>query len=200
MTVGFILEGGPSGPDQMVFKILLQRLRPGSKVICVTLGPKPNLISQSGEVTATLFQKGCDCVIIVWDLYPAWGMRGPKKPCLKKDREDIRKSLSAAAVTSSRVHLVCIHKMLEAWLLADERAISAFLSKLKKKTVSVPRTKRPEDPIKPKKLLGQIFEEHAGSKFQAHIHAESIIKEVKDFKRLEQCKSFTYFRLKLADC
>jgi hypothetical protein len=169
MTVGLILEGGPSGPDKMVCELLVQRLRPGSTVTSVTLGPKPNLISKSGEVTSTLFQKGCECVIIVWDLYPAWGMHGTKKPCLKNDREAIMNSLSAAAVTSSRVHLVCIHKMLEAWLLADEKAISACLSKLKKKAVSVPRTKRPEDPIKPKKVLGQIFEEYAGAEFQAHI-------------------------------
>jgi hypothetical protein len=200
MIVGLILEGGPSGPDKMVCELLVQRLRPGSQVTSVTLGPKPSLISQSGKVTATLFQNGCDCVIIVWDLYPAWSIQGSKKPCLKKDREAIRKSLTAAAVTSSRVHLVCIHKMLEAWLLADEKAISACLSKLKKKIVSVPRTKRPEDPVKPKIVLGQIFEEYAGAEFQAHIHAASIIKEVKDFKRLDQCKSFAYFRLKLADC
>ena len=32
MTVGFILEGGPSGPDKMVFTLLVQRLRPGAKV------------------------------------------------------------------------------------------------------------------------------------------------------------------------
>lgn len=200
MTVGFILEGGPSGPDQMVFKILLQRLRPGSKVICVPLGAKPNLISKSGDVTATLFRRGCDCVIIVWDLYPAWDTHSSKKPCLKNDREAIGRSLTAAAVDSSRVHLVCIHKMLECWLLADEKAISACLSKLTKKTVSVPRTKRPEDAIKPKKLLSKIFQEYARSEFQSHVHAESIIKEVKDFKRLQQCTSFAYFRLKLTDC
>jgi hypothetical protein len=196
MTVGFILEGGP---DRVVCELLAKKLRPGTKVMSVPLGPKQILISQCGDVAATLFQKGCDCVIIVWDLYPAWGMHG-SKPCLRNDRDNIRKSLAAAAVTSSKVHLVCIHKMLEAWLLADERAISAFLSRLKKKKITVPRIKRPEDPNNPKKVLRQLFGKHAGYEFQAHVHAESIIKEVRDFKRLDQCKSFAYFRVKLANC
>lgn len=143
MTVGFILEGGPSGPDKGVHELLAKKLRPGTKVMSVPLGPKQILISQCGDVAATLFQKGCDCVIIVWDLYPAWGVHGAK-PCLRNDRENIRKSLAAAAVPSSKVHLVCIHKMLEAWLLADERAISAVLSRLKKKKITVPRIKRPK--------------------------------------------------------
>lgn len=200
MTVGLILEGGPSGPDKIVFELLTQRLRPGSKVTSVTLGSKPNLIAQSGRVTATLFEQGCECVIIIWDLYPAWGMHTSRKPCLKSDLEAIRSSLSSAAVASLQVHLVCIHKMLESWLLADEKAISACLSRLKKKTVTVPRTKRPEDPIKPKVVLSQIFEKYAGCEFQSHIHAELIIKEVEDFKRLQQCTSFAYFRKKLAKC
>src|SRR5258708_26333726 len=199
MTVGFILEGGPSGPDKVVCELLAKKLRPGTKVMSVPLGPKQNLITQCGGVAATLFQKGCDCVIIVWDLCPAWGVHGAK-PCLSRDREGISKSLTDAGVPSSRVHLVCIHKMLEAWLLADERAISDFLSKMRKRKITVPRVKRPEDPAKPKKLLSQIFGQYAGCQFQAHIHAESIIKEVRDFKRLDQCRSFAYFRLKLADC
>src|SRR5258707_6739078 len=74
MIVGFILEGGPSGPDKRVCELLVERLRPGTEVLSVTLGPKQNLISQCGEVASTLFQKGCDCIIIVWDLYPAWGV------------------------------------------------------------------------------------------------------------------------------
>ena len=107
MIVGFILEGGPSGPDKRVCELLVERLRPGTEVLGVTLGPKQTLISQCGEVASTLFQKGCDCVLIVWDLYPAWGVHGAK-PCLKRDREGISKSLDDAGVPSSRVHLVCV--------------------------------------------------------------------------------------------
>ena len=199
MTVGFILEGGPSSPDKRVFKLLAERLRPGTEVAIIPLGPKQTLISRCGEVTAMLFEKGCSCVIIVWDLYPAWGVHG-SKPCLKKDRDAINESLAAAGVTSSKVHLVCIHKMLEAWLLADEKALSAVLTKLRNHKITVPRVRRPEDPVKPKNVLSQIFGTLGGTKFQAYVHAEPIINEVKDLKKLDRCKSFTYFRLKLADC
>lgn len=196
MKVGLILEGEP---DKAVCKLLIERLQPGTEVVPLPLGPKQKLIAQCGKVAATLFKTGCDCVIILWDLYPAWGAHGAK-PCLKRDREGINKSLTDAAVSSPRVHLVCIHKMLESWLLADERALSEFLSKLKKTRITVPRIKRPEDPIKPKTVLSQIARKYANYQFQAHIDAELIMKEVKDFKRLAQCKSFAYFRLKLADC
>lgn len=199
MRVGLILECRPAGPDQKVLERLVELSRPEAEVISVTLIEKRNLISQCGHAASILLQKGCECVIIVWDLYPAWGVQGAE-PCLKKDREDIRESLDGAGVDSSKVHLVCIHKMLEAWLLADEKAISTMLSKLTKKTISVPRVRRPEDPKNPKKVLSQIFRTWAKAQYQAHIHAESIVNEVVHFKRLRQCKSLCYFLDRLAEC
>jgi hypothetical protein len=93
---------------------------------------------------------------------------------------------------------VCIHNMLEAWLLADERAISAVLTKIARRTVSVTKVKKPESERKPKKLLSRIFS--AYRQYQGHIHAELIVKEMKDFDRLERCESFAYFLLKLNLC
>jgi hypothetical protein len=199
MTIGLILECSPAGPDKKVCEALVKQIRPDTDVVSITLEGKHNLISDCGATAAELLKVGCDCVIIIWDLYPAWGIHR-SEPCLKKDRDAIQESLSEALVTSSRVHLVCIHKMLESWLLADERAISAALSKITKKTINVPRVRRSEDPKKPKNVLRQMFGTHARRPYQAHIHAEAIVKEVKDFKRLNKCGSFLYFRAKLAAC
>lgn len=52
-------------------------------------------------------------------------------------------SLAQAGVTSSQVYLVCIEEELEAWLLADGRAISLVLSK-PTHPVKIKDTKNPE--------------------------------------------------------
>lgn len=173
------------------------RLRPDTEVVSVTLRNKEWLVPQCGQAAAILLNQGCERVIIVWDLYPGWGIRGAK-PCLKNDRDGILKSLEDAGVDLLDVHLVCIHKMLEAWILADERAIATVISKIAKKEIRVPKAKRPESEVKPKKLLTKIFSEH-GHDYNSYIHDEMIIKEIRDFKRLKGCKSFAYFHLQVAD-
>ena len=159
MKVGMIFECGPVGADRKVCEHLAKRIRPDLEIKSETLDNKPNLIAECGIVAAELLEDCCERVVIVWDLYPAWRERGAK-PCRKKDRECIMRSLHAAEVDTEKVFLVCIEEELEAWLLADNRAISKVLSKPHRK-VTIKSQRFPER-HNPKKRLRRIFNQQIG--------------------------------------
>ena len=114
---------------------------------------KPVLKRECGEWVKALLERGCSCVLIIWDLLPDWG-EYEGKGCRHDDREEIAESLKDAGLNpaDNRIRLICIEKMLEAWLIADERALSAFLS-TQAHPVHVPRQKRPEHMPDPKAAL-----------------------------------------------
>jgi len=197
MKVGMIFECGPHGPDQQVCEYLAQKLAPAIEISSVTLDNKPNLVSECGEAATLLLNAGCDRVVIVWDLYPPWREQG-ERPCRKEDREAIFQSLAQADVTSSCVYLVCIREELEAWLLADERAISDVLSR-PTHSVSLNRIRGTERVSNPKKRLNRIFKEHSGRRYNDMIHARKIVKRLPDFNRIRRCSTFARFALKVAD-
>jgi len=194
MKVGMIFECGPDGADKKVCEHLARRLQPDIKISSVTLGNKPNLVSECGKNAAQLLAGGCERIVIVWDLYPAWREK-KQRPCLKADRAAIMESLAQAEVTSPHVYLVCIKEELEAWLLADGRAISAVLSK-PTHLVTVKDKKKPERIQKPKTQLNQIFQEKTGRRYIDSQHAEMIIKKV-DLNKLRCCNTFVRFAEKV---
>ena len=158
MKVGMIFECGPKGADKKVCEYLAKRIRPDLEIKSETLNDKPNLIAECGTVAAELLEDGYERVVIVWDLYPAW--RREMKPCRKEDRDGIMDSLTSAGVELDKVALVCIEEELEAWLLADNRAISAVLSKPHRK-VNVKRQRNPERG-NPKTRMIRLFHENVG--------------------------------------
>jgi hypothetical protein len=190
LKIGLVLECTPDGPDQQVCEHLLKTLLENVQVESVTLINKPNLITKCGDTVARLLEEGCQKVIIVWDLFPPWG----GEACRHDDREAIFASLDEAGVDNENVHLVCIQEELEAWLLADHRAVSAAISRLIGRTVNVNRVKEFEK--KPKTKLMSIFRQHTNRPYQAHKHALLIVKELTDFKRIGKCESFARFASK----
>jgi len=202
MKVGMIFECGPKGADKPVCERLARMLQKDITISSVTLTNKPNLVSECGNVAAELLKDGCERIIIIWDLYPAWRDKKLKKlkklkekPCLKEDRAAILESLAQAGVVSPQVYLVCIHAELEAWLLADGNAISLFLSKPTDR-VTIKDTKKPERIPNPKDHLNKIFETHNRSAYIDANHAEEIVKNI-NLKKLKRCPSFVRFAEKL---
>ena len=196
MKVGMIFECGPQGADRKVCEHLAKRIRPDLEIKSETLDNKPNLIAECGIAAARLLEDGCDRVVIVWDLYPAWRERGVK-PCRKEDREGITISLHSAGVESDKVALVCIEEELEAWLLADHRAISIVLSKPHRK-VNVRRQSNP-DRQNPKTRLMRIFTEHIRRPYTDRRHAAQIVRAMPDLNRIKRVDSFRRFARKVAD-
>src|SRR6266478_5969258 len=130
LKIGLILECSPDGPDKLVCEYLISRLRPNVEVVSITLINKPNLIAECGKSAVQLFAEDCDRVIIVWDLFPPWG----GEACRLEDREAILGTLVQAGVHNQDIHLVCIRQEVEAWLLADQRAVAGAISRLTGRT------------------------------------------------------------------
>jgi len=190
--LGLILECGPEGADKKVCEHVVRRIAPKVEVVSITLGNKPNLVEQCGESAAQLFSDGCERVVIVWDLYPPWR---DQKPCRHEDRENIARSLANARIATAEVYLVCIEEELEAWLLADGRALSHVLSR-PAHPVTIRHTRRVHQVRSPKTRLNQMFQEHSHRPYVDRIHAEQIIAALLDFSQLRRCETFARFVLK----
>ena len=195
MKVGMIFECGPKGADQQVCKYLAQRLLPDIEVVPpITLGNKPRLLSDCGPAAANLLQQGCERIVIVWDLYPPWRRQEP--PCRKEDREAIQNSLSKSGVSMQQVALVCIEEELEAWLLADGRALSRVLSR-PTHPVPVSDVRRPDQIPRPKTRLNRIFQQYSGRPYRDLIHARKIVEALPDLNRIRRSATFVRFAVKL---
>jgi hypothetical protein len=127
-VVGFIFECGRDGPDFKVCRHLLGKLNVNIEMVARFLDNKQRLLSECGTVAAALLTT-CSRVIVIWDLMPPWDMG---KPCRCEDRRKAFQSLKEAKVPAHKVILICIEQELECWLMADTRALSTVLTKLKR--------------------------------------------------------------------
>ena len=205
MKIGLILEGLP---DRKVLEYLAKRINPEIKVVSRTLGKKPDLIADCGEIAKLLLELGCDRVIIVWDLFPAeWenpvrtkrSSMKKTKPTCRQDAHDFKRALETAAVDLCRVCLACIDAMLETWLLSDIRAVNALLSTTTRRAnvKPPPKLKRNQDP---KSLMINIFRKEGQRRTSVYSDvddairiAEAIPKDSRDLNRLRKLDSFVQF-------
>ena len=193
MKVGFIVECGPQGAETKVIPHLAGLVAPDAKLAApVTLDDKDKLRRECGRWAKTLLNQGCDRVLIMWDLMPDWG-EYEGSGCRHEDKEQIAASLKGAGLRPNdhRVRLVCIEKMLEAWLLADERALAKFLE-TKAHPVTVRRRKRTESDPDPKAALNTLFGT-SDSRIRRYVdreHAIRIVRLLPDLSRLRQCATF----------
>ncbi len=211
MKVGFILEGLP---DRKVLEYLAKRINPEIKVVSRTLGKKPDLIADCGEIAKLLLELGCERVIIVWDLFPAeWenpvrtkqlSMKKTRPTC-GQDLKRIKSELETAAVDLCRVCLVCIDAMLETWLLTDMRAVNDVLStKTRRANVKPPpKLERNQDP---KSLLINVFRREGRGRKSVYSDvddairiAKAIPKDSRDLNRLRKLDSFVQFERCIAN-
>lgn len=196
MKIGMIFECGPDGPDLQVCKKLAAILVPTIEISHATLSNKPNLLSGCGEAAAQLIADGCQRIFIIWDLYPAW--RNGIKPCRTEDRRLIFEALRTANVRrSDHVHLVCIKEELEAWLIADGRALSKVLSSPPHRQPRIKDRKNPDRVSNPKAKLNSLFKQHGKGKYIDLIHASKIIDELPDIQRIRRSDSFLRFQTKI---
>ncbi|MGC2232791.1 MAG: DUF4276 family protein, partial [Candidatus Acidiferrum sp.] len=189
MKIGMIFECGPDGADLQVCQALGKRLNPQVVISSVPLDNKPKLIRECGKVSKQLLEVDrCAHVLIIWDLYPAW-REGNVKPCRKHDRETILSSLKGAKVNHSRVTPICIQEELEAWLIADGRALSAVLS-TDAHPVRVGHENRPERVRNPKKSLIRLFSRSRLRTYVDRQHAIQIVRALPDLGRLGRLPTF----------
>jgi hypothetical protein len=200
MKIGLIFECGPQGADKQVCEYLAAVIRPGIELSCVTLDTKANLLRDAGAVASQMLQDGCACVLIVWDLRPAWPDK-KNKPCRAQERAQVLASLTAAGVPgNARIYPVCIEQELESWVLACEQSLAAYLS-TKSHAYAVPRVRRPDQQIQPKAVMINHFKAARGWRYDDKIHAIGVLKAASiDLKCLRRSVSFERFESKLLAC
>lgn len=199
-TIGLIFECGPQGADMQVCQYLIEQIRPGVKISSRTLDNKENLLRDAGKVADQLLRGGCSCVLIVWDLRPAWpDMKN--KPCRRAERQALMAKLAESGVPShAPVHLICIEQELESWLLANEKAIATLLSTAAH-AYPVPRIRRPDTVAKPKAALINHFKNARGWRYDDKVDAIRVLRAANvDLPRLRRSTSFGRFETKLNSC
>lgn len=200
MTIGLIFECGPQGADKLVCEYLAAHIRPGVVLSCRTLDNKENLLRDAGKVAAQLLKDGCACVLIVWDLRPAWPDE-KDKACRAAERQQLLDVLGQAGVLAAApVYLVCIEQELESWLMACDHAIEALLSTAAH-AYGVPRVRKPDAVTQPKAALINHFKAARGWRYDDKVDAVRVLKAaVIDLGRLRWSVSFARFESKLLSC
>jgi len=200
MMVGLILECQVDGPDERVLRRLLENFAPEITVRTAPQTNKAALLQSCGVAARQLLADGCDRIVIVWDLYPAdWGdalRQKDRQPCRHRDREKISEALLAADVNVERVFLVAIEFMLESWLIADRRAVAAFLSKRLGRPITRAQlgSVSPAAAPRPKDVLSKMFERNQHAYYRDNIHAAQIAQEITDLSDLKKrCPTFLRF-------
>ncbi|MEW5886209.1 MAG: DUF4276 family protein [Pseudomonadota bacterium] len=196
MKIGFIFECGPEGADKQVCEYLARAIRPGITPVSRTLDNKPRLFQDCGLVAAKLLQEGCERVLIVWDLRPAWPDK-QRKPCRKLEREAILAAVEQAKIAGLPVFLVCIEQELESWLLADEAKLSVYLS-TQSHRYAPKRVRRPDHIVNPKAVMMNHFRTARGWLYEDRTHAVKILQSgVLDLRKLRRSPTFSRFEAKL---
>lgn len=196
MKIGFIFECGPQGADKQVCEYLAGKLLPGVECVSRTLDHKANLLKDAGRVAAALLAGGCERVLIVWDLRPAWPDK-KHKLCRRIERAALLELLDKIGITDQPVFLVCIEQELESWLLADERKLAEYLS-TPAHQYTVPRVRRPDRDKQPKAMVINHFKAARGWRYDDKVHAMRVIScGEPDWDRLRNSESFVRFEAKL---
>lgn len=196
MKIGFIFECGPQGADKQVCEYLAIQIRPGIVPVSRTLDNKANLLRDAGKVAAALLAEGCERVLIVWDLRPAWPDK-KHKPCRKAEQDAILESIGKATIATSPVFLVCVEQELESWLLADESKISAYLSTDAHRHPAKP-VRKPDRVNNPKAVMKNHFKSARGWVYEDRTHAIKVMQcgDI-DLKKLRRSTTFARFETKL---
>jgi hypothetical protein len=199
-AIGMIFECGPQGADIQVCEYLAQHVRPDVVVRSKTLDNKPNLLRDAGKVAAQLLRDGCVCVLVIWDLRPAWPDK-KDKPCRYIERQTVLTRLAEAGLTDhAPVYMVCIEQELESWLLANEKAIQDLLSTAAH-AYPVAKVKAPDAVPQPKAKMVRHFQKARGWRYDDKVDALRVLKARDiDLPRLRRSPSFARFETKLLGC
>ncbi len=199
MKVGILVECGRQGLESVVCGRLCELLSEHTGVEfefdIMPMDNKKNLILECGTATKNLFASGCDRVVILWDERPAWPKKDDKL-CWHNDRQDILANLRENGVELQNVHLVCIEREFESWLLFDERMLSGVLSTDSHK-VKIRRQKNPDRMPNPKGTMTSLFQRNGGKRYVDIQFARDFARNLDDLARLKRCTTFQRFGLKV---
>lgn len=197
--VGLLVECGRDGLEVHVCRrmceLFNEQLSVEIEPVIVPMDHKTRLLEECGTVTRNLLlDDGCDRVVILWDERPAWpNMRDPL--CWHNDREKIWAELTQAGIDNQFVHLVCIEREFESWLLFDHPMLSNILS-TPARPVRLGRQKSPDRIPNPKGRMMTIFKQH-GKRYVDTVYARRLANALTTLNRLRRCPTFCRFAEKV---
>ena len=198
MSIGFVFECGPQGADKLVCEYLAGQLLPGSKFVSRTMDNKLKLLEGAAEIAKELLADGCERVLIVWDLRPAWPDT-TNKPCRAAERQTLLDALVKQELQAQPVYLVCVEQELESWLLASEHAISAYLS-TPAHAYEAKKVKKPDRERQPKAVMNNYFQDARNQRYDDRVHALKVLKAAPiNLGKLRRSVSFARFESKLLE-
>ncbi len=195
LRIGIVVECGPGGLEDVLCRRICDLLRERTgvefEVDIVTMSNKARLIEGCGGTTRNLFDRGCTRVVILWDEKPAWPKLG-EPLCWHHDRESILANLHRERVTNRPVHLVCIEREFESWLLFDHQMLSKVLS-TSAHPARVSPQRNPHRMPNPKATMTSLFSRHRGWRYVDVQHARDFARCLQNLNSLRRCATFRRF-------
>jgi hypothetical protein len=192
--VGILVECGRDGLEvhlcQRICELLRTEHGAAFAETIVPMDDKRRLVEECATVTAALFEEGFERIVILWDEEPAW----PKKEdplCWHQERVQILAALHGAGLPPPSVHLVCIERAFESWLMHDDRLLSRQLSRPTHKV----KVKTPANPHRlnnAKGVLMRLFKKHGGE-YRDVTLARQLAANLESLNRLRRCATFSRF-------
>ena len=195
--LGLVLECDAGGADELVFRCLTRRLTAEGQeptVFPVCLGSKKGLMEDAITRAQALVEVDqCGLVLIVWDLKPLWKEADAKK-CV--DEADLlRAKLQALpAKVRPKIKLLCLTWELETWLLAEERAVRAYLA-TPAHACDFTTPNRLAQVSDPKSVLNKAFTAFRGKgrRYEDWMEAIRLVQLWPDTSRVRKVPSFARF-------
>lgn len=192
--VGILVECGRDGLEVHLCRRICALLREqhGGRFEeqIIPMDNKRRLLEEAATAAQGLFDDGFDRVVILWDEEPAWPDKN-RPLCWHAEREQLLAALRAAGVDAGAVHLVCIERAIECWLMHDGPLLSRVLSRPTHQT----RVKPPANPHRlrnAKGVLMRIFRKH-GQTYVDVTWARRLATNLEDLSRLRRCDTFERF-------
>jgi hypothetical protein len=158
------------------------------------MGDKAALFRNGMQAAESLLSADkCEHVFIIWDLHPEWRQDIPSAKSCAVECAEIHGQISPNS--ANKISLICILKALEAWVLADERALSAYFSR-PAHAVNIPRMSRPDRDADPKGHIFTMFKQQ-GRRYTDRLDAVRVIQATKNTSRLRHVPSFARLSEKL---
>ena len=197
MKIGFILESGPDGAEQKILERLIPKVDSSVEIRrpFVHNDGKPEMIANCGEDAALLLSE-CDRVVILCDLGSERHKCGWKE-ALERDIAVIRVELGRHDADNEKVRLLIIQEEIETWLVADHKAVAAFLSASSPRSCTLKKVKNPQIILNPKKQLNKMFEGWRPRYWDIE-HADGIAKHI-EIENIQSVCSFARFKRLLTE-
>lgn len=197
--IGLLVECGRDGLEYVVCRKICELLAAEHdlqlELDIVPMDDKRNLIEGCGTVVAKLLAQGNERVIILWDERPAWPKIG-EPLCWHNDRKQILAELGKANVPSGQVHLVCIEREFESWLLFDNKMLADMISTDAHKK-KVPKQSNPDKHKNPKGAMTTLIRKLSGQVYVDVQYAHRFAKNLTALNRLRKCGTFKRFEVRI---